>query len=242
MKKTLMLLSAGFLFLGISSMASALTLTNVGGVWSDTVGGSNVSYTSAAIAYGNETERQVRWGIGTSGQSGLGFTGIAPDPDIPGGIVFGIGDTFEVGQLRHFNNPIQSGSAATATKLTISLDFSDPAGLNGAFAFTFDINETPNTPGPPASDDIISFPDSYASETFEIGGIDYTLQLLGFGDDVANIMNDFTSPEGGTNATKLWGRVTASQNPEIPEPSTILLLGVGLLGLASYSRRRSHKN
>jgi len=189
------------LVFGMTGTAGALALSTVDGAWTGTTGGYNVNYLSGvAVAYGNSLEDQVRWGRPTNqGQSGLGFTGIAP-PDS----FFDINEIFEIGQLRHFNAPIYAGSNATAAFLTISMSFSDPDGLDGVFDFTFEIDETPNEPGPPASDDIITFPSSYTPETFDINGVDYTLQLLGFGDSSDDLIDSFSSPEGGTNATRLW--------------------------------------
>ena len=223
------------LVIGMISTGGAITLSNVSGTWTGTNGGSNVNYLTATVSYGNGTEHQVRWGIPApqaEGQSGLGFTGIAPPPTS-----FQIGDPFEIGQLRHFNQPIYSGSEATEAYLKINMSFSDPVGLTAAFNFTFDINETPNTTGDPYQDaDIITFPSSYPSETFSINGVEYTLQLLGFGDSPNNLINSFSSPEGGSNATKLWGRITTP--PAVPIPSTVLLLGSGLVGLVGFSRKR----
>ncbi len=230
MKRLLGLLTGGLLLVALIGSANAVTISAVDGTWTGTTGGSNVNYQTVATSYGNLSEDQVRWGTGSSGQSGLGFTGVGTP------YTFNINDVFEIGQLRHFNNPINAGTAASQAFLTISMNFSDPAGLNGAFDFTFAIDETSNAPGPPLSDDLITFPASYASETFEISGIDYTLQLLGFGDISTSLLDDFSSPEGGTNDTLLWGRIT-TPNP-VPEPATMLLFGIGLLGLAGVNRRK----
>ena len=234
MKKFLVFLCAVTLVFGVVGVASALTLSSVDGSWSNTIGGTGVIYpVDVVVAYGNGLEDQVLWGTGTGwGQSGLGFTGIAPPLS-----VFGIGETFEIGQLQHFNNPILSGTAASSTDLTISLIFSDPTGLAGTFDFTFAIDETPNAPGPPDSDDIITFPSSYPDETFDIGGTLYTLQLLGFGPDPSNLIDQFQSPEGGTNSTLLFGQITTPSAP-VPEPATMLLLGSGLVGLVGLGRKK----
>ena len=224
------------LVIGMISTGGALTLSSVSGTWTGTQGGSNVNYSTATVGYGNGTEYQVRWGDpGPSGeQSGLGFTGIAPPS-----ISFQIGDPFEIGQLCHFNHQIAGGSEATEAYLKIEISFSDPVGLTAEFNFTFDINETPNTTGDPYQDaDIITFPSSYPSETFSINGVEYTLQLLGFGDSADNLINSFSSPEDGTNVTKLWGKIITPPPTTVPIPSTVLLLGSGLVGLVGFSRKR----
>ena len=147
MKKVLALTLAVSLWVAVSP-ASALTLSSVDGAWSNPVGGTNINYpTGVPIGYGNGLEDQVRWGIPViQEQSGLGFTGVA------GGATFNVGEVFEVGQLRHFNNVVKTDTAADSVDLAITLDFSDPAGLSETFSFTLAIDETDNTPGPPASD------------------------------------------------------------------------------------------
>jgi len=232
MRNLLTICSVILIMVAVGSANASVTLSNVDGDWSNTIGGTNHNYFSGVVVgYGNGSEDQIRWGSGPSGQSGLGFTGIAPPSS-----TFEIGDIFEIGQLRHFNNPIYSGTAATSTDLALNLTFSDPSGLSGSFNFTFDIDETPNAPGPPASDDIITFPSSYPQQSINIGGTLYTLELLGFGDTATSLVNEFISPENATNATKLWGRITA---PTVPAPGAIVLgsLGVSLVGW--LKRRRT---
>lgn len=202
-----------------------LTLTAVDGDWSSPAGpgtsiyGNVTTIDGVGVGYGNELQDQIRWGTAAE-KSGLGFTGSAP-PNL--NVV--IGDAFEIGQLVHFNNPISMGSELTSVDLTVDLDFLETAETK-SFKFKLLVNETLNSTGTsPADDDIISFPVSYPTETFDIGGTSYTLQLLGFGSNASSLPDKFQSPEGGTNDTLLWGRITEP----VPLPGAFLL---GMLGLS----------
>lgn len=200
MKKVITIIFILSCMLYSANSAMALNMDSVDGYWDNPVDGDYINFDDGvAVIYGNGLQDQIRWGedIGDPNpQSGLGFTGVEDDTDIP------IGDAFEIGQLVHFNYPILTGTAVTAVDLEITLQF---GAYYYPFTFTLDVNETPNLPGPPMSDDIITFPTSIASETVDIGGTDYSLQLLGFGDDPENPEEQFISPEGTENDTLLWG-------------------------------------
>ena len=211
------------LLLGVGSPAQAtMILKHVDGDWSNPVGGDPtfVEYISAvSVAYGNKSEDQIRWGEpGTAaGKSGLGFTGSAPPEQY-----IHINVPFEVGQLAHFNNPVEIGTACTQVDLEVYMEFTD--GSSHTSDLRFLIDETENDPGPPLSDDIITFP----SPAAQAPAAPY-LELVGFGPDSATLVTHFRSPEGTRNSTLLWARL-------VPEPSTILLLGLGTL---AFLRRRS---
>lgn len=218
--------------LGISAspaFSADFTLGNSSGTWSNPVGGANID-----LNLPNGAENQVRWGGTTGAKSGLGFTGV-------GVTAFDVGDIFKVGTLRHFNNPIPSGTAATAVDLGITLNFTTPA-IAQAFNFNLAIDETPNAP--PCSypsttpcADKITFPNSLAPQSFNFMGMDFTLELIGFGDTPNGpFVSDFISQEGGTNSTMLYGKIT---KVNVPEPATLGALG--MLGLYLVARRRSKK-
>jgi hypothetical protein len=227
------------LFLGIAALtlclvpftAQALTLNSVSGTWQN-ADIAAVTYTSAGIAYGNGTENQARWGVSTGyGQSGLGFTGVSPPPTS-----FAAETAFELGLLRHFNNPVYE-PVATSIELNVSTIFGDPA-VSPSFVFTFGINETPNSTGNDYLDrDFIYFPSAFSSQTFDIGGTLYTLKLLGFGADADHLVSQFESNEHATNSTLLWAKIT-TETPPVPIPGAVWLLGSGLLGLVGLRRFR----
>jgi hypothetical protein len=231
--KNISLIATATATMGIfASSASALTLNSSTGTWSNTVGGANVNTQTVG------TENQVRWGTPatTAGQSGLGFTGV--------GITnFNPGDTFLLGTLRHFNNPIYD--AASQTKLNVNLNFSTPV-TTQAFGFNLAIDETPNVAGQcsyysvkPCSDKI-SFPNALPGNSFNIAGTDYTLQLLGFSNTVGgSLVTDFISQEGGTNSAYLYGKLTAVTPTSVPEPSAgMVVLGLAALASAKVIKRK----
>ena len=94
--------TAAILLLLVASLAIALDLDTVAGAWSNVVGAPGTF-----VTVGNET--QVRWGTPASpgGQSGVGFT---PNAALPV-LELALGEEFEIGMLRHFNNPIFAPAA-----------------------------------------------------------------------------------------------------------------------------------
>lgn len=233
MKSLKIYVLACLLWFSLSSAQADVWLNSVDGDWSNPVGGANINYyDGVAVLYGNELQDQIRWGVPLTpgGQSGLGFTGVLPSDLYPTGTTIGFEVPFEIGQLVHFNQTVDAGTAVSFVDLTVDLQFVDLM----SFQFTLGINETLNTIPivSPASDDFIYFPGAYTSQAFVIDGQLYALSLLGFGPNAGSLIEYFQSPEGSNNATLLWGQI----NP-VPVPGAVLLGMLGL-GVAGWRLRR----
>lgn len=235
-KSVLVSLMVAALALSANTATASLTMDSDVGTWTGTDGGVNVQTQTVSVSYGNGSENQIRWGVPylapntIDNQSGLGFTGRAPSSSP---VTFELGDTFEIGQISHFNHEIGNGGSPTEAYLQLVMDFTTPDGaLSQTFNFTFGVDETPGL----GTDDIITFPNAMPAENVVIGGTTYTVELLGFGDTPDALVDQFISVENGqVNSTQLWGRIT--ERPAIPVPGAVLLSSIGL-GFVGYLRRR----
>ena len=217
----------------IAASAQAFTFSSVGS-WANPVGGAASDVGISTV--GNEN--QIRWGSPIdSERSGLGYTGNS------GNVNFG--DTILLGSLRHFNNAIAGGTGISSVDLNLNLSFGLPIPSQN-FSFKLAIDETSNfgnaadcpfSSTVPCSDKI-SWTDTTSTNTFSVGGVDYTLQLLGFSSSPGSApINEFISQEGGTNQTSLYGKVVRSE--AVPEPTTMAGLALAGAGLAAMRRRKA---
>lgn len=211
------------IFVGV---LSALTLSNADGVWSNARSSSGASPTcSSTSSQGDSTtdENQVRYGRPSgqtgcgsfSSRSGFGFDGAN------GPLVFNPGEVFLLGQLTHYNNPIRANTLLKLVDLAVTLDFTDPV-LNTTLDFTMQLDETNNSANPcpygdstgNGCDDKVTFPSTIPDQTFEIDGVTYTLQMVGFvpgtnatcsADDTP--VDNFVTGEGQQNDACLFARI-----------------------------------
>lgn len=175
------------------------------------------------------------WGDGTafgSPPSSLAFAGTTFDTDTA--------TPFDIGLITYFNGTIVLGTEATTVDFNLTLSFTDPFGVNGTFTYLLSLINTPNNGTAEQNADILQFPGVLPVQTFSFGGTTFSVGLEvgvvtggGF-----STQDTFSVIEGQSATAVLRAFVTSEGVAQVPEPGTLALLGIGLVGMGFARRRR----
>ena len=266
MKKLSLITATLFLFLsGTVSTATAAFYTNW--TYDIQYGFSTYSPTPGVTGTVPNTKfnnypTTLSWGTSTgSGQSSLvinpfGITGTTTLDTIDESTPFVDGPT-----LTHNNNPITGTTLDTATLSSeLVIHPTGVSGLDVIYEFSVDFFETPNDGIHPDDIFVIQGLDSFLFP-FTIGSdpqkyvLDFDIEglenignntaaanyLAGVGYTLPTNAVGFITVEGQSNAFATQFRIMgkeAYQASTVPEPATMFLFGLGLLGVAGVSRRK----
>jgi len=226
------LLAAALAFLAAPSVTHADPYTITGstaGVFSTPHGtlGYSPSY--------NSDHSKIEWGNVLTGGSSLQYTS-SPN------FTANAGEAFVLGQLTLENWHWLNASQLSSVALQITLNLITPP-VTGEGLGTGSLALASQQLFFGLTNESVALPSasSFNSVSFASGGVEYTLDVLGFGKmkngsfDPISSINDTNLP--GSGSVNLYGKFTAVA--AVPEPSSIAVVAVaGLFGLGHVIRRR----
>jgi len=144
----------------------------------------------------------------------------------------------------YFNGSTISGTTASTIDLSVSIELTSPFDTSQDFTYNLTFNMTPNSGTAQQNADYLYLPTEQTLDVFLYNNVSYTLEFLGFGsldnNGFVTSVDQFHVLEGESSSAQLFGKFTASTLvSSTPEPTTMLLLGFGLLGIAGISRKKT---
>ena len=244
----------------LTTLALLLYSTNVFAIvtsWNYDISAIFVDSTFSGTNY-IETDTSLTWGEST----GQGRSSLVLDPSGTIGTVDTyIGDGIPSSSywadnisITHNNFPITGTSLLTTTiRSTVTLN---PDAYNGPASFDVDIKfaETPNASEYP--NDVFAIVNNFPNLSFTYddgdGLLTYFVNIFPSDGSVLSALTGayaglvgvedgtlgFTTVEGLSTTLPFVFTISAEPLTVVPEPTTLVLLGGGLIGLAFYSRRR----
>jgi|SRR5215471_18825914 len=227
-----------------TALAVVVQISNINANWF------NADPGSATIGHSGSTAT-IRWGIGDpipSVQSGYNFTpnaaGISANVPPSAG-------PFDLGTFEHLNFPIFE-PFLQSVDLMVTADVSINGNPMGTLTLVFDFthDETINNLNPcpfggangqginiNGCADKVTVTAGGGTSTFLAGGAKVALTTIGFSQDGGNtVMSNFLTIENQNNTADLFVNISATL-AEVPEPGSLALIGLALLGLVALSRR-----
>jgi hypothetical protein len=227
-----------------TALAALVQISNITANWF------NADPGSATIGHSGSTAT-IRWGIGDpipSVQSGYNFTpnGAGISATVPPSA-----GPFDLGTFEHLNFPIFE-PFLQSVDLMVTADVSINGNPMGTLTLVFDFthDETINNLNPcpyggangqginiNGCADKVSVSAGGGTSTFLAGGEKVTLTTIGFSQDGGNtVMSNFFTIENQNNTADLFVNISATL-AEVPEPGSLALIGVALLGVVALTRR-----
>jgi len=219
-----------------NASAAEITFVSVVGSWRDPVDSMPGPQPGDPAITNGDPISSISWGTTTGQQSGYDFIATLPPPfDLPGPIPY-----FSLGTFQHRNFTVGEPwlvSAQLDVVLVLAVDGVPTGPLN--FTFTINHDETPNNldpcpyPTPPneGCTDRVQIVASPAPTTFNVGGVDYTLDMSFL--DNGSPVDEFITREGDTvNSSGLVGDFT------LPPGLTIAKSGPASMRIAEWGAFR----